>query len=118
MIAVQTAFPTRAMEPQAPNELIEECVHWIEANMAAWLTGFVARAAKDARSRGRVRVKKYAEDVRDSSLIGPDGKPVKLPNAYTPIFGRLLREWHPELADFIPLNSSKFDGCVFPARPY
>ena len=109
---------TRSLEAQRPRDLMEDALVWIERNPEAWQR-LVRLAHTDAERGGRVRVKSYIEFLRISPLVRHvTGSPVKLPNAYSAPFGRILRAWYPELAEFIPLAHSKTDGLVIPERPY
>lgn len=114
MTAVQLTFPARRLEPQSPRELMESALTWIAANPAAWSL-LVEYAHQDAARLGRVRVKRYIEDLRCSPLVkSPDRGGVKLPNAYSAAFTRILAAWFPELAFAIPTAASKLDGVAVP----
>jgi hypothetical protein len=105
------------MKAQRPRDVMADALEWIEQNRFGWTT-IVHRAGRDARTLGRVRIKKYIEDLRDDSRVdNRAGRPVKLPNAFSAPFGRILAAWYPELADAIPMQHSKVDGCVVPPRP-
>ena len=112
----QLAFATRKLEPQSPRQLMEAALTWITVNPAAWSL-FVEYAHQDAARYGIVRVKRYIEDIRMSPLVArPDKAGVKLPNAFSSAFSRILAAWYPELAPYIPTASSKLDGVVIPPR--
>ena len=113
---MQLAFDTRKLEPQSPRQALEEALVWIAENPGAWDL-IVEYAYRDAATLGRVRVKRYIEDLRCSPLVGrPNGSPVKLKNGLSAAFGRILRAWHPDIAECVPLAGSKLDGCVVPPR--
>lgn len=114
MSATQLTLDTRSLEPQKADELMEAAIVWIRENPEAW-DYLVASARDDAQRFGRVRVKSSMELLRFASIRGVHG-PVKLPNAYSAAFTRILADWCPELAPFIPKATSKLDGCVIPPR--
>lgn len=117
MIGQMQLPDTRSMKAERPRTLMEKALAWIEDNPFGW-TYIVTQARFDARTRERVRVKKYIEDLRDAAGVSPaSGSPVKLPNAFSAPFGRILAAWYPELDQHIPLASSKVDGVVIPPRP-
>lgn len=112
----QTALDFSRTEPQSPRELMESALAWIDSNRAAWSL-LVEYAFRDADRLGRVRVKRYIEDLRCSPLVWHETGAVKLPNGYSSAFGRILAAWYPEVAPFVPLQSSKLDGCSIPPKP-
>lgn len=115
MNAQLTLPDTRGMRPRRSGDLMVDALEWIDANRSAWMD--IARAAHtDAVTIKRVRVKRYLEDMRVSPKVASAG-PVKLPNAFSAPFGRILRAWYPDLAEYIPLGHSKTDGCSIPPRP-
>ena len=117
MIGQMELPDTRSMKAERPRTLMERALAWIEENYYGW-TYIVVKARADARDRGRVRVKKYIEDLRDDThLSRVAGSPVRLPNAYSAPFGRILAEWYPELAESVPLGHSKVDGLSIPPCP-
>lgn len=112
----QLSFDKRRLEPQSPRELMEAALTWIHDNPEAWDL-LVDYAMQDAARYGLVRVKRYIEDLRMSPLTTRPDKPgAKLPNAFSPAFGRILAAWYPEIANAIPTASSKLDGCTIPPR--
>ena len=117
MTAVQLTFDARRITPQSPRQLLEAALAWIADNPAGW--DYIVSDARIAATMHRpVRVKRSMEDLRDSVVIRrPDGSQVKLPNALSPAFSRILAAWHPELAEWIPTASSKLDGVAIPPRP-
>lgn len=113
----QLAFDTRRLEPRDPRETIEDALRWIDANPDPWRS-IVRMAHADAELYGRVRVKRYVEDLRQESRSLTQTRPgAKLPNGLTPAFGRILAAWYPEIAPCVPLAHSKLDGCVIPGVP-
>jgi hypothetical protein len=112
----QLAFDTRKLEPQSPRQLMESALTWITVNPAAWSL-IVHTAHRDADRYGRVDVKLAISIVRRSPLCTrPDKAGVRLPNAFSSAFSRILAAWYPELAPYIPTASSKLDGVVIPPR--
>jgi len=102
--------------PEHADQMLTKALQWIAANPRAW-DRLVVMAADDAVTVKRVRIKAYIETLRMLPITEwPDSSPVKLPNAFSASFGRILRSWHPELAEFIPMAHSKVDGCVIPSR--
>ena len=114
----QLALDTRNLEPQSPRELMEDAYLWVKANPLLWRREFVDRAFADM--DGRVSVKRYIEDARAAhhAVVRIDGQPFAIRNAFSPAFARMLRAWHPELAQAIPLAASVLDGVVVPRKPY
>ena len=112
----QLTLDTRALKAQGPTELMEAALTWIEANPEAWQF-IVAGAQHDALEIGRVRIKSQMEALRYRKLAWAT-KPIKLPNSLSAPFGRILAEWHQEIAHAIPLNASKTDGMSIPPRSY
>lgn len=114
----QLALPdTRSMKAQSPQQLMEAALAWIEENYYGW-TQVVHHARRDARDIGRVRVKSYIEELRyDARLAHYSGGPVKLPNAFSAAFSRILVAWYPELAAAVPVAHSKLDGVTIPPAP-
>jgi hypothetical protein len=99
----------------APEALMAAAVAWIAENPSAW-DFIVGAAQRDALETGRVRIKAYVEYLRFTP-IGQSTKQVKLANALSAPFGRILAAWEPQLAQYIPLNHSKLDGVVIPPKP-
>ena len=90
---------------------------WVQENPEAWSA--IVRGAQEDSQYGRVHIKLYAEHLRMRSDVSPATRRVKFPNALTAAFGRMLRDWHPEIpAESIPLKPSNLDGVVVPPRPY
>ncbi len=119
MTPEQMTFPdTRAMTPLASRDLMADALAWIDANKGAWRT-LVRIAKTEALTIRRVRVKSYIEELRGMRGVdNPDtASPVKLPNAFSAPFGRILAAWYPDLTEYIPLHRSKADGCVIPPCP-
>lgn len=112
----QLTLDTRSLEAQAPTELLEAALAWISANPKAW-EFIVSAAQRDALDIGRVRVKWYLEALRYGNVEWAT-ESVKVPNALSAPFGRILVAWHPELKPFVPLAHSKTDGMSVPPRPY
>ena len=118
MNAHQLELPdTRSLKPQTPRQLLEDALRWIEENHGPWMR-LVAYAKHDAEFGGRVRVKSYVEALRMHYDVEHAQGPIKLPNALSAPFGRILAAWYPELAPYIPLAHSKLDGLTIPAKPY
>jgi hypothetical protein len=108
---------TRGLKPRKSRDLLADALEWIDQNRAGWKYA-VAYAHDDARNLGRVRIKKYIEDLRDEDGVhSVTGSVFKLPNAFSAPFGRILAAWYPDLADSIPMHHSKVDGCVVPPVP-
>lgn len=107
---------TRTLRPQKPKDLLQDALAWIAENPKAW-DFIVGAAQRDALECGCVRVKSYIEFLRYTPLPWAT-EVIKLPNAFSSAFGRILRAWHPELENYIPLQHSKLDGCAIPERPY
>ena len=112
---IQTALDFDRPHLESPQKLLLTALSWIDSNRAAW-TMLVRWAHADAGSLGRVRVKRYMEDLRCSPLVASE-RGVKLPNALSPAFGRILAAWYPAIAHAVPLASSKLDGMGIPPRP-
>lgn len=107
------------LEATSPKQLMTAAVEWIENNRDGWAY-VVAEARNDAELLGRVRVKHAMECLRYQRPHIGGGKPsgpVKLPNALSAAFGRILAAWYPSIAPHIPLTRSKLDGVVVPPRP-
>lgn len=115
MSAQQLAFPDPTTL-DSPRKLMEAALTWIEANPEAW-DWIVKAAQRDAIELGRVRVKSYIETLRFKPLPWAT-ETIKLPNAFSAAFTRILAEWYPDLRNRIPRASSKLDGCAIPPRPY
>jgi len=90
---------------------------WIEANPSAWHR-IVGGAQRDALDNVPVRLKYYVEAMRADRSLQWATEDFKLPNAVTAALARVLVAWHPEVAPWVRLSSSKLDGCVVPPRPY
>ena len=115
----QLTLDTRTLEPETARQLMEGALVWIDANRLAWQRLFVDRALADSGAGRRVNVKRYIEDARESRMfMTPTGSPLKLKNAWSAPFGRLIAAWHPSTAPHITLHASKVDGSVLPPRPY
>lgn len=99
------------VKAQSSADLMEAALTWIRENPKAWETIVVA-SHQDSKYVRRVRIKSYIEGIRGNSMVNSSG--VKLRNAYSAPFGRILAAWYPELKAHIPLNRSKVDGCVIP----
>lgn len=106
---------TRALKPTSSRDLMADALLWIGDNTYGWLR-FAMRAIEDGRATGHVSVKRNIEDLRRSPYVSGVGA-IKLPNAYSAPFGRILRAWYPELAGCIPMHVSKVDGCAIPPCP-
>jgi len=115
MIAEQLAFDDpRRMTADGSGDLMADALAWIEDNPGAWKL-MVEWAYRDASRYGTVRIKAYVEELRLSPLVRrPTGQPVKLKNALSAPFGRIMRDRYPELAPYIPIRASKCDGTVIP----
>lgn len=113
---VQLTLDTRRLEAQRPRDLMAEALAWIDENPKAW-DWIVGAAQRDSLEIGTVRIKSYIEHLRYTPLPWANDV-IKLPNAYSAPFGRILVAWHPELEPFVKLTHSKVDGCVLPERPY
>jgi hypothetical protein len=113
---MQLELDTRSLKPIPADKLMTDTLAWIETNPEAW-DALVGMAQRDALDFGRVRIKSYIESLRYRDL-GYATRTVKLPNAFSAAFSRILGEWHPELRHAIPMASSKLDGCVVPPRSY
>lgn len=107
----------RGLKPKGSQRMMAEALAWIEANHHGW--GYVVeRAFADADEHGRVRVKKYMEDLRDGvNVVRLGNAHFKVPNELSAPFGRILAAWFPELEPYIPMHVSKTDGMVIPSRP-
>lgn len=102
----------RRMEPESAAGLMADALAWIDANPGAWKL-LVEWAYRDAARYGRVRIKSYIEELRMSPMLNsPGNQPVKLKNALSAPFGRILRDRYPEIAPYVPIRSSKCDGVV------
>lgn len=112
---MQTALDFDPPHLESPTKLLLATLAWIDSNRAAW-TMLVRWAHQDAQQLGRVRVKRYLEDLRCSPLVA-SGRGVKLPNAMSASIGRILAAWYPGIANAIPTASSKLDGLTIPPRP-
>lgn len=115
----QLALDTRSLEPVKARDLMEEAIEWIAANRAGWAY-IVAHTRADVLLGRRVAIKRYLEELRDDPTIAPgrDGETVKLKNALSAPFGRILAAWYPEMKPLVPLHQSKCDGCIVPPRPH
>ncbi len=105
---------TERLEQQTAVELMDAALSFIAKNPEAW-DWLVEMAEEDAQRIGRIRIKRYIEDMRVMRFPW-DTSVVKIPNAYSAPFGRIIRAWYPELAAFVPVAVSKCDGCVIPER--
>ena len=110
----QLALPVTERRMESAEGLMLAALAWIETNDAAWHYN-VMHARMDENKGGRVRIKRYMEAVRDMRLIDATER-IKLPNAFSAAFTRILWEWEPELRHAIPRASSKLDGLVIPPR--
>ena len=107
----------RRLEATSPKQLMTAALAWIEANYYAW-TWIVRQARVDADLLGRVRVKRYIEEVRYSpDVVSVTKSPVKVANALSAPLGRILAAWYPSIAGSIPLTQSKLDGMTVPPCP-
>jgi hypothetical protein len=105
------------LEATSPKRLMTDAVAWIDANLYAWVW-IVRQARLDADLLGRVRVKRYIEEVRYSpDVVRVTNSPVKVANALSAPLGRILAAWYPSLASSIPLTHSKLDGMIVPPCP-
>lgn len=112
----QLAFDPRALTPDTAHDMLTSALVWIDENPGAWSL-IVEWAHRDADRYGLVRVKRYIEDIRMSPLAArPNARGPKIANANAAAFGRILAAWYEELAPFVPLQSSKLDGCVIPPK--
>ena len=111
---MQMSLPVREERLESAEGLMAAALTWIAENDAAWHY-IVMHARMDAKKGGRVRIKRYMEAVRDMRLIDATER-IKLPNAFSAAFTRILWEWEPELRPAIPRASSKLDGVVIPPR--
>lgn len=110
---VQPSLPFAPLEAADARRMMTDAVEWIDENPLGWAF-IVASARDDANRRGRVRIKRYIEDLRDDPSVVRQQGPVKIQNALSAPFGRILAAWYPELAPCIPMHSSKTDGVVVP----
>jgi len=112
----QLTIPFPPLEAQGARRMMETALSWIEDNREGWRY-IVDSARYDVDKHRRTRIKRYIEDLRDDVAVRHQSGPVKLQNALSAPFGRILAAWHPELAEYIPMHASKTDGIVIPARP-
>jgi len=102
----------RRMEPESAAGLMADALAWIAANPGLWQL-LVEWAYRDAARYERVYVKSYIEELRKSPMLNrPGNQPVKLKNALSAPFGRILRDSYPDIREYVPIRSSKCDGVV------
>jgi hypothetical protein len=103
---------TYATRAQSPADLMEGSIRWIGEHPEAWDAMVIV--SQDAHVNGkRINIKGYIEYIRSSSVYSEFGG-IKLRNAYSAPFGRILAAWYPELEGSIPMARSKVDGCIIP----
>ena len=112
----QMTLPVREQRLESPEGLMAAALTWIRENPDGW-SFIVGAAQRDSLDNVPVSPKLYIEMLRRRSVTWATDR-VKLPNAFSPAFARILREWHPEVRPWLRLAPSKLDGVVIPPRPY
>lgn len=112
----QLTLPVSEHRLESPEGLMAAALTWIADNPEGW-DFIVGAAQRDALDGIRVSPKLYIEMARRRSMKWASER-VKLPNAFSPAFARILAAWYPELRPYIRLAPSKLDGCVIPPRTH
>jgi hypothetical protein len=110
-------IPVSERRIQSAEGLLAAALTWIEENPTAW-DHIVGAAQRDALDGTPVRLKYYVEALRADPDLKHASREFKIPNGLTAALGRVLHEWHAEVAPYLRLKPSKLDGCSIPPRPY
>ena len=95
---------------RTPTQLIEQAEDWRERNPQMW-SAFKSRAVESSRNRTQWSARGIAEALRwDGTFHRAYGAQFKIPNAITPILGRMVCEEEPEAEAWFRRSHSKVDA--------
>ena len=98
------------MPSQTRQQVTEQAVRWREANPDMW-DAFVSEARNAADNHEQWSARGIAERIRWSpSFKRAYGFQFKVPNAITPVLGRMVVEEYPRTGEFFRCAHSKVDA--------
>lgn len=98
------------MAKQTKQQVAEQAAKWREDNPDMW--GAFVSAARNATDNGEMwSARGIAERIRwDGSYTRAYGHQFKVPNAITPVLGRMVVEEYPKTGDYFRHAHSKVDA--------